>query len=80
MKKWFLLAGVGVAVTMYLMNRDDVEDTVKKTAKKIRRELEPMEENVTDRLENLAETIVAINKKVRIATRILDAALGRIAA
>jgi hypothetical protein len=81
MKKYFFLAaGIAAAGVIYYMNREDVDVKVRKTAKKLRRELEPMEEKVSDRLENFADTIININKKLRIATRILDAALGKIAA
>lgn len=79
-KMWFLMAGVAVAGAVYWSHREDVDDKVKKTAKRLRRGLEPIEEKVSDRLEGLADTIMDVNKKLRIATRILDAALGRIAA
>lgn len=76
----FVAAGVAAVGVFYWINREGVDVKVKKTARKLRRELEPMEEKVSDRLENLADTIIGINKKLRIATRIVDAALGRIAA
>ncbi len=76
----FVAAGVAAVGAFYWMNREDVDIKVKKTAKRLRRELEPMEERVSGRLEDLADTIIGINKKLRVATRIIDVALGRIAA
>ena len=80
-KMWWVLGGAAaIGATVYLLKRDDVEHQVKKTARKLRRELEPMEERVSSRLENLADTITTINQRLRAATRIVDAALGKIAA
>jgi hypothetical protein len=80
-KMWWVLGGAAaVGVTVYMLKRDDVEHRVKKTARKLRRELEPMEERVSGRLENLADAISTISRKLRVATRLVDAALGRIAA
>lgn len=78
-KNWLILAGIGAGVFLYVRNRDSFDGTVRRTAKKIRRELDPIQEQVSDRLENLADTIVNINRKLRIATKIVDAALERIA-
>lgn len=78
-KWWFYLAGGAIAGYLYWRNREDMEDKVRRTAKQIRRNLEPMEENITGRLDDFAEAIVGLNKRIRVATRVVDAALGRIA-
>jgi len=79
-KMLFVAAGAAAVGVYYWMNRENVDVKVRKTAKRLRKELEPMEEKVSSRLEGLADTIITINKKLRVATRIIDVALGRIAA
>ncbi len=78
-KNWLILAGIGVGVFFYVRNRENVDSSVKRAVKKIRRELDPMQEQVSERLENLADTIVSINRKIQLATKIVDATLERIA-
>lgn len=78
-KTILLVAGAAVVGFLWWKNKGHFEDKLRKTARTLRRELDPLEERVTDGLDDLARTIQDVNRKVKLVTGMVDAALGRIA-
>jgi uncharacterized protein YoxC len=74
-----LMAGLAVVGFMWWKNKGEFEEKVRRTARRIRRQIDPIEERVTDGLDDLARTIQDVNRKVKLVTQVVDAALGRIA-
>jgi len=79
-KSILIMAGVGIAGYYWFRNREEVEARVRRTAKKIRKEIDPIEERITEGLDDLARTLVSVNKRIQSATRVIDSALQRLAA
>jgi nitrogen fixation-related uncharacterized protein len=78
-KTIFLMAGVAFVGYFWWKNKGQFENKVRKTARTLRRGLDPIEERVTGGLEDLARTIQDVNRKVKVVSGMVDAALGRIA-
>jgi hypothetical protein len=78
-KTIFLMAGVGFVGYFWWKNKGQLENKVRRTARTLRRGLDPIEERVTNGLDDLARTIQDVNRKVKVVSGMVDAALGRIA-
>lgn len=78
-KTWLIVGGAAVIGFLWWKNKGEFEDKVKRTAKRLRRGIDPLEERVTEGLDDLARTIQDVNRKVKLVTGMVDAALGRIA-
>ena len=60
-------------------NKKQVDREVKGTASIIRHRMEPLRDRVTGSLDDLAELIQGVNRRVRHVTAVVDAALERVA-
>lgn len=78
-KRILVMAGIAALGFVWWKHGDEIRGKVQGTARKMRREIGTLGEQVTDGLDDLARTIEDLSKAVRAVTRTVDTALERVA-